>query len=524
MSVPSMLEVRHDRSLAGNNNYRQAYYAAGSRYGNYQSCQRETAESLRKHGFCLVETHVGRSEQAMDVAEGRRFALSQMAKHFMSESAEEGYVVGRHKEMFHFTSRSGSTQKPDYWHLPTAPGVCLKTMTETGALVFNGINAHVLSLLRNERFEQEAFPDDADYKHWINAVEHSSAHVMTSFLYQESNRATLHAEAHVDKGLLSICTNPSDLEVCVEGQWVPLGPQAPGVIAVLCGYTLERATNGLFHACRHRVRNTGERRSRVMKIRLDPSLVVKPASVIANVPALFLEDLPPPPDELQVGELVESFTQRNTSVNAATLQSLPISVNAEDIIGDTDLGYFDMLPSNLVLSVFDWLRDIRDLYRLSLVNQAMRQIANNDTLCIAAAESARIDWGAALDRIDRGVESHARARDRDRQPMVVSDLLESVASRWTGILGTELTDKKMRMNDLIVFRIRDQTGEETFFKTKFGTRFQIAFNTYAQRKGVSVESLRFLFQGERIKGKGTPYTLELEIDDQLDCMLEQSGD
>lgn len=357
-----------------------------------------------------------------------------------------------------------------------------------------------------------------------NAVGRSSAHVMTSFLYQESNRASLHAEAHVDKGLLSICTNPSDLEVCVEGQWVPLGPQAPGVIAVLCGYTLERATNGLFHACRHRVRNTGERRSRVMKIRLDPALVVKPASVIANVPALFLEDLPPPPDELQVGELMESFTQRNTSVNAATLQSLPVSDNAEDIIGDAALGYFDMLPSNLVLSVFDWLRDIRDLYRLSLVNQAMRQIANNDTLCIAAAESSRIDWGAALDRIDRGVESHARARDSDRQPMVASDLLESVASRWTGILGTELTDQEMRMNDNIVIRVRDQMAEVTMFRMRFNGRFQRVFNIYAQQKGVSVESLRFLLDGERMEGHYTPHTLELEMDHQLDCMLEQSGD
>ena len=49
------------------------------------------------------------------------------------------------------------------------------------------------------------------------------------------------------------------------------------------------------------------------------------------------------------------------------------------------------------------------------------------------------------------------------------------------------------------------------------------FSTYAQRKGVQVNSLRFLLDGERIKDTDTPKTLELEDNDQVDCMLEQVG-
>lgn len=49
------------------------------------------------------------------------------------------------------------------------------------------------------------------------------------------------------------------------------------------------------------------------------------------------------------------------------------------------------------------------------------------------------------------------------------------------------------------------------------------FSTYAQRKGVQVASLRFLLDGERIKENDTPKTLELEDNDQVDCMLEQVG-
>ena len=49
------------------------------------------------------------------------------------------------------------------------------------------------------------------------------------------------------------------------------------------------------------------------------------------------------------------------------------------------------------------------------------------------------------------------------------------------------------------------------------------FETYAQRKGVQVGSLRFLLDGERIEGAATPKLLELEDQDQIDCVLEQTG-
>ena len=49
------------------------------------------------------------------------------------------------------------------------------------------------------------------------------------------------------------------------------------------------------------------------------------------------------------------------------------------------------------------------------------------------------------------------------------------------------------------------------------------FQTYANRKGVQLSSLRFLLDGERIKDDQTPKMLELDDQDQIDCMLEQSG-
>jgi len=75
----------------------------------------------------------------------------------------------------------------------------------------------------------------------------------------------------------------------------------------------------------------------------------------------------------------------------------------------------------------------------------------------------------------------------------------------------------------ITIRVRDQTGEETYFKIKKTTKMEKVFATYAQRKGVQAQSLRFLLDGERINGDQTPKQLEIDDQDQIDCMLEQMG-
>jgi len=75
----------------------------------------------------------------------------------------------------------------------------------------------------------------------------------------------------------------------------------------------------------------------------------------------------------------------------------------------------------------------------------------------------------------------------------------------------------------ITIRVRDQTGEETYFKIKKTTKMSKVFETYAQRKGVQSNSLRFLLDGERIQNDQTPKQLDLDDQDQIDCMLEQTG-
>ena len=49
------------------------------------------------------------------------------------------------------------------------------------------------------------------------------------------------------------------------------------------------------------------------------------------------------------------------------------------------------------------------------------------------------------------------------------------------------------------------------------------FDTYAQRKGIQTNSLRFLLDGDRVMPEQTPKMLEMEDQDQIDVMLEQTG-
>ena len=78
--------------------------------------------------------------------------------------------------------------------------------------------------------------------------------------------------------------------------------------------------------------------------------------------------------------------------------------------------------------------------------------------------------------------------------------------------------------ELTTIRIRDQTGEETFFKVKAWTKMSKIFGAYASRKGVDAHTfLRFVIEGNPIDGNETPSTLQLEDQDQIDVMLEQCG-
>ena len=54
-------------------------------------------------------------------------------------------------------------------------------------------------------------------------------------------------------------------------------------------------------------------------------------------------------------------------------------------------------------------------------------------------------------------------------------------------------------------------------------QIQMVEKSYAERVGVPVSSLRFLFDGRRINDDETPKALEMEQDDVIEVYQEQTG-
>ncbi len=85
-------------------------------------------------------------------------------------------------------------------------------------------------------------------------------------------------------------------------------------------------------------------------------------------------------------------------------------------------------------------------------------------------------------------------------------------------MGDESSD-----TNTVTLRVRDQGGDEMFFKVKKETKMLKIMEAYASRKGVNAGALRFTMDGQRIDKEDTPKMLELENDDQIDVMLEAVG-
>ena len=71
----------------------------------------------------------------------------------------------------------------------------------------------------------------------------------------------------------------------------------------------------------------------------------------------------------------------------------------------------------------------------------------------------------------------------------------------------------------ITLKVRDQSGEEMFFKVKKGTAMKKIMQAFADRKGVSLEVLRFTIDGTRVNAEDTPMMLSRVDGDLIEVMM-----
>lgn len=73
-------------------------------------------------------------------------------------------------------------------------------------------------------------------------------------------------------------------------------------------------------------------------------------------------------------------------------------------------------------------------------------------------------------------------------------------------------------------RVVSSNGTEVFFKIRRSTRLEKLMAAYCQKMGVAnPSSVRFVFDGQRVNPESTPSDLDMEDDDVIDVLLEQTG-
>lgn len=75
----------------------------------------------------------------------------------------------------------------------------------------------------------------------------------------------------------------------------------------------------------------------------------------------------------------------------------------------------------------------------------------------------------------------------------------------------------------IGIKVVDQMGLDVYFKLKVDTSMNRLMDAYCGKRGISVSSVRFLYDGQRITGKDTPLSLEMENNDIIDAVAQQTG-
>ncbi|KJH53226.1 ubiquitin family protein [Dictyocaulus viviparus] len=98
------------------------------------------------------------------------------------------------------------------------------------------------------------------------------------------------------------------------------------------------------------------------------------------------------------------------------------------------------------------------------------------------------------------------------------DIPESMADN-----GSEAASAGDAGVEYIKLKVVGQDSNEVHFRVKSGTAMGKLKKSYADRTGVAVSSLRFLFDGRRINDDDTPKTLEMEEDDVIEVYQEQVG-
>ena len=84
-------------------------------------------------------------------------------------------------------------------------------------------------------------------------------------------------------------------------------------------------------------------------------------------------------------------------------------------------------------------------------------------------------------------------------------------------------EAKEEQPEQINLKVMGQDGNVVQFKIKKHTALRKLMSTYCERAGLDMQTIRFTFDGNRIKDSNTPKELDMEEGDTIEVFQQQSG-
>ncbi|EGP91926.1 unnamed protein product [Zymoseptoria tritici ST99CH_1A5] len=95
-------------------------------------------------------------------------------------------------------------------------------------------------------------------------------------------------------------------------------------------------------------------------------------------------------------------------------------------------------------------------------------------------------------------------------------------SENNGSPAGEKPEDQQPVSEHLNIKVTDSSNE-VFFKIKRSTQLKKLMDAFCERQGKSPQSVRFLFDGQRVNSSDTPDTLEMADGDCLEVHQEQIG-
>merc|ERR1712002_39249 len=109
--------------------------------------------------------------------------------------------------------------------------------------------------------------------------------------------------------------------------------------------------------------------------------------------------------------------------------------------------------------------------------------------------------------------------DKNIKLHIVTDIKFLLTLHGMGDAAAETKTEDNHIN----LKVVGADNSEVHFKIKKTTQLKKLKQAYADRHGVSLNSLRFLFDGQRIADDMSPKQLEMEEGDVIEVYQEQTG-